>query len=55
VEGKVLEILFILTMSLMLYQLLMEKGIVGETYHIASNKMTSIKEIVNLISKKLGY
>ena len=32
----------------------MEKGIPGETYHIASNKMTSIKEIVNLISKKLG-
>lgn len=34
--------------------IIMEKGIPGETYHIASNKMTSIKEIVNLISKKLG-
>ncbi len=34
--------------------IIIEKGIPGETYHIASNKMTSIKEIVNLISKKLG-
>ena len=34
--------------------IIMEKGIPGEAYHIASNKMTSIKEIVNLISKKLG-
>ena len=33
--------------------IIIEKGILGETYHIASNKMTSIKEIVNLISKKL--
>ena len=33
--------------------IILEKGIPGETYHIASNKMISIKNIVNLISKKL--